>query len=249
MVNSTLVDEDTFYGEVSEVEAWIRNKEFSTSTDLTTDNVESKLKRASEKIDKLTGRAWRERRLTLNKRVTVSKRQRDWYEKGRKHRSSHGRGRRGLLNPIDPWALVTLPSKYVRELDPGEDDELVVLKPLAEEDITDEEGRDASWHLEIREGRLYVHVKEFSVGPLRGGGGMVPKPKVRVSYRYGEDEIPADINEAAERWVAADLINTDSYGSVLGSGPDNTPDMTTGASELFAGTREILNQYAGRPVL
>ena len=249
MANSILLDTDVWYGEVEEVETWIRNKDFSTSTDVTTEDVESKLRKVSEKIDRLTGRAWRERRMSATRRPSVSAQQRRWYERGRRGRSSGLGGRSAVRGAVDPWSMANLPTKWVREIDAAEDDEVVVLLPRSENDITEEEGRsEGSYHLDLDPGRLYVHVGEFRAGPIRGGG-LVPNPKVRVSYRYGREEIPEDIHEAAEKWVAADLINTDSYGAVLGAGPDNVPDMTTGASELFADARDIINRAAGKPIL
>lgn len=239
MAKTELVDTSTFYGDVSGVETYIRNKDFSASTDMSTTEVEDKLKAASEWIDSYTRKAWRTRRVSNRTlRVNVSRDQERWYEQGRRRMTAHG-GRSQLLHPVDPWALVKLRYLYVTDVS------LVkVLLPTSSTDITSDEGRDQEWHYEGRDGKLYVHVSNFSAGPVRGGG-VVPNPKVEVTFDYGRSTIPDDVDDAAERLVAADLINTDSYGAVIGQGPDNVPDMNTGAQELFSGAMRILKKYRG----
>jgi len=242
MAKTELVDDSTFYGTVAGVETYIRNKDFSTSTDLSTGEVETKLLAASEWIDSFTRRAWRTRRVTdRTLRVDISRKQERWYEKGRRSMSPY-RGRTQVLAPVDPWALVKL-----RYYDIETVTKVEVLLPREVTDITSDQGRsDGEWHVETTDGKLYVDISNFAAGPTRGGG-VVPNPKVNVSFDYGmaTSALPDDVADAAERLVAADLINTDSYGAVLGNGPENVPDMTTGASELFSGAMTKLTPYRG----
>lgn len=248
MAKTELVDDSTYYGDVSGVETYIRNKDFSASTDMTETEVQNKLKAASEFIDEVTKRAWRTRRVT-NKtyKPRISHAQKRYYE-------SQASGRRttpaGFLKPIDPWAMVNLQFQPLETVSKVE-----VLLPSSVNDITaneDQSRESGDWHTDDGRGILYVDVGEFAVGPVRGGG-LVPNPRVRVTFDYGYDEtsigIPEDVADAAERLVAADLVNTDSYGAVLGQGPDNVPDMTTGAQELFSGAMRQLSPYRGGNIL
>lgn len=245
MPETTLVDASTFYGTVAEVETWVRNKEFSGTTDLTTTNMEDKLKRASDRIDQLTGKAWRERTVEgWEVSPSISHEQKRYYKTARPRTSPAG-----FMEPIDPWTLINLQGRHVKSITSAQGDSIEVLLPREVADITAEEGRaDGEWHLDETQGKLYIDVGNFSVGPVRGGG-LVARPRVRLTYRYGRSTVPERINEAASKWVAADLINTDSYGAVLGGGPDNVPDMTTGASELFAGAMGVLNQESAKRIL
>lgn len=245
MPEATLVDSNTFYGTVDEVEYWIRNKEFSGTTDMTDTEVEDLLLKASDKIDQLTGKAWRERKVSgWEVSPTISHEQKKYYKTAQPRTSPTG-----FLEPIDPWTLINLQGRFIKSISSGNGDSIEILLPREEVDITADEGRaDGEWHLDETQGKLYIDVGNFAVGPVRGGG-IVARPRVRLTYRYGRDSIPDRINEAASKWVAADLINTDSYGAVLGGGPDNVPDMTTGASELFAGAMGILRQETAKKIL
>lgn len=244
MAKTELVDTSTFYGDVAGVETYIRNKDFSVSTDMTEGEVETKLKAASEFIDEVTHRAWRTRRVTgKTYKPKISHAQKRYF-------SSSISGRRttpaGFLKPIDPWTVVKLTKKPLQDVTKVE-----VLLPNSVEDITaneDQSRADGDWHTDDGRGILYVDVGEFAVGPVRGGG-LVPRPRVRVSFDYGYSSIPEEIDDAAERLVAADLINTDSYGAVLPGGVDNVPDMNTGAQELFSGAMRILGPYRGGNIL
>lgn len=245
MAKTELVDTSDFYGTADGVEHYIRNKDFSTSTDVSTSEVETKLKAASEWIDEVTKRAWRTRRVTdKTYKPKISHEQKRYYE-------SSMVGRRttpaGFFRPIDPWSIVNLQFQPIEDVTKVE-----VLLPASVNDITSDEDQtraDGSWHTDQGRGILYVDVGEFAVGPVQGGG-IVPRPRVRVSFDYGyTGDVPEDIQDVAERLVAADLINSDAYGAVIGQGPDNVPDMTTGAQELFAGAMRTLKPYRGGNIL
>lgn len=255
MPAGTVTNESDFYGSVSGVETWLRNKDFTPSTDITDTEVEDLLKDVSDEIDKRTGKAWRER--TVTDYVTspsISASQKKYYKRGRPPTSPAG-----FMEPIDPWALVNVPNRYLRDLDPAEGDTFEVLLPRSAEDITANEGRaDGDFWLDGKSGKLYVDVGNFSVGPIRGGG-MIKNPKVRLTYRYGKefttgdtdgDGVPERVNRCANKWVAADLINTDSMGATIPSAAsDNVPDMTTGASELFSSAMSIIDGERSKPIL
>lgn len=250
MARGQLVDgELEHYGTVEGVETWIRNKDFSQSNDLDDDDVTAKLVNVSERMDGLMHMAYRERRIEAREfSVTLSKEQREMFRRGRKRRNR--RAGMGSLRSLDPWAHVRLPNVYIKELDPTEGDVLEIVRPRERIDIIDDEGlEDGAWYLDHRRGVLNIHLQHFVRGPLYGGRD-VARPRIFAAYRHGRDEVRDDIHHAAEKWVAADLINTDSYGSVLGAGPDNVPDMTTGASELFADAMNTVEQNAStRPIL
>ena len=251
MPAGTVTNESDFYGSVSGVETWLRNKDFSGTTDVTDTEVEGLLTDVSDEIDKRTGRAWRERTVTEYVTTpTISHEQKNYYKRGRPPTSPSG-----FMEPIDPWALVTLPNRYIRSLDSAAGDSLEVLLPREAVDITDDEGRaDGEFWLDADKGKLYVDVGNFAVGPVRGGG-MISNPQVRLTYRYGKsydsgDGVPERINRCANKWVAADLINTDSMGGTIpGAASENVPDMTTGASELFSSAMSIIDGEKSKPIL
>lgn len=251
MPTGTVTNENDFYGSVAGVETWLRNKDFSATTDVTDTEVEGLLKEVSDEIDKRTGKAWRERTVSnFEKAPTISHEQKNYYKRGRPPTSPSG-----FMEPIDPWTIVNLPHKYVRTPASGSGDKVEVLLPRSTEDITDNQGRaDGEWHMDEEDGILYVDVGAFAVGPVRGGG-IIPKPKVRVTYRYGRnyssgDGVPERVHRCANKWVAADLINTDSMGGVVPSVEGGTvPDMNTGASELFSSAMSIIDNERAKPIL
>jgi len=247
-----LVDDQTQYCTTDDVERYIRNKSFSATSDPTLDQVEAMVLDQSEAVDDFTRRAWRERKVAdRHMDVEFDTSIEGALERKRRNRSTHG-----FLNPIEKWGLVFLPHQHVTDLDSAQGDVLEVFLQEETTDITDDGGKrgeDSKWYLDNRRGVLYVDASEFLVGPIMGSG-MVVNPQVRATYRYGQasadtdnnnvpDDIPRAVRMATAKLVAADLIDTDQYGAMLASGPENTPDQSSAASRLRDQAYDDLQRY------
>ena len=247
--NSTLVD-TVRYADPDDVSVYIRNKVFTDESDPTEERVEKLLLQASERIDRYTGRAWRTRRVEdVELRVELSRNQRGNSFRTRFRSRGFVRRPPGYDTLTEKWAMVFLPHYQLQEWDIDRD-ELVVLRPTSEVDITDDYGRDSAYTVDERRGLVYIDHRQWGGKPNRSG--LRRSSRVRVTYHYGldvgdtegsdaPDEIPVDIREACAKMVASDLMHTDQYGSLIASGPENVPDQSTGAAELWAGAMDILD--------
>lgn len=240
-----LLDTGVRYAEPSDVERFVRNKTFDANSDPTQSQVQQMLLEASDDVDKRARRAWRLReRADLIRNVEFSRDIEAAHQRRRRRTSRHG-----FVRPLDKWGLVNLDRARVTSIE-----SLTLLLPESTEDITANEGRDSDWWLDAREGTLYVAAENFMVGPLRGSG-LIEPARVQVTFRYGEDEqsgantealstsVPPRIQRATAKLVAADLLDSDQYGSVVASGPENVPDQSTAASRLREQAHEAIDSY------
>ena len=238
MVLNELVDTDVAYADLEDVEDHYKAVTFDNQSDPTGERVQELLYDASERIDNYTNRAWRERRVVDRElRVQLSRVQEQAIERRRNlHR---------VLPQTDQWGTVTLPHPKVREWDPQEDS-LEVLLPRSIKDITDNEGReDGDFILDYQKGVLRVHMSLFRRGPLRKRGtGLVERPRVRISYRYGhsDESIPGDIRRATALLVAAQLIDSDQYGTLVPGGDDAT-DQQAAADRYHDRAWDTIRRY------
>lgn len=253
---SQLLDTDLQYATPSDVERYIRNKSFDGSSDPTETEVDAMLSEASERIDRMTRRSWRTRQVSnRTQQVEFDHSTESAFARRRRRASRHGAIRRA-----GRWGKVFLGHMNLQAIDPAEGDKIEIINPNGVEDVTSEgPGRDQTWYLDKRKGVLEIDASEFVWGPIRGEG-MVVDPRVEVTYRYGQtsddtdgdgvpDDLPPSITEACAKFVAADLIDTDTYGSVVASGPENTPDQTTAASRLREQATETVQRYRQRGAL
>jgi len=262
---TTLVDE-VRYADPTDVSVYIRNKDFDASSDPTETEVQNLLLQASERIDNKTGRAWRTRKAEeLELEVEFTREQRGVEFRDRKRGSYSHRTSGVFRNAKRRRAMVFLPHIELQEWSPTDGDSLEILTRNGVEDISTEEGRteDDKFHVDQKGGIIYVDFSEFSTTPLRGGQLQEPS-HVRVSYRYGNDEsantdanggdgladsVPGDVKQACAKMVAADLMRTDQYGSLITSGPENVPDQTTAAGAMWSGAMDVIEQRARRQIL
>lgn len=246
-----LLDTGVRYAEPSDVERYIRNKSFDASSDPTQTEVQQMLLEASDDVDKRARRAWRLReRSNLVRRVEFS------HQIEASFRRRYRRSRRGgFVEPLEKWGVVNLDRARVTSIE-----SLELLLPESTEDITANEGRDSDWWLDERAGTLHVAAENFQVGPLRGSG-LIKPAKVEVTFRYGTDEqggtstealsdsVPDRIRRATGKLVAADLLDTDQYGAMVASGPENVPDQSSAAERLRAQAHEAIDSYRIKKVM
>lgn len=256
MALNTLVD-DVRYAQPTDVETYIRNKSFDGSSDPTKTEVERVLDSMTERVDTLTGRAWRTRKVADRElAVKFSHRQR-FFSATRRRFPASGGGPRGRVftRTVPQRGVVTLPHPQVRSIDSNAGDKVVVLNETSTTDITANEGRDQDegWVLDERHGLLHIDIENFLVGPLEGSG-LAHRPQVRVTYRYGTDEsspstaglsdsVPPDIREAVAMLTASKLLSTDQYGDLVVSGPENVPDQNQAAQNLREEAMENIMRY------
>lgn len=247
----TLLDTGVRYAEPSDVERFVRNKDFDASSDPTQQQVQDMLLEASDDVDKRARRAWRLReRSGLVRSVEFGHDIEASYRRRSRRTSRHG-----FVTPINKWGVVNLDRARVTSVE-----NLTVLLPEASEDITANRGRDGDWWLDERQGTLYVAAESFMVGPLRGGGLLDPA-RVEVTFRFGTDEqggtntealstsVPPRIQRATAKMVAADLLDSDQYGSVVASGPENVPDQSTAAARLREQAENAIDSYRIKKVM
>lgn len=246
MANQVL-DEGTRYAEASDVARYVRNKTFDGSSDPTQTEVEQMLLEASDEVDRRTNRAWRLREVTgADRKVEFSHDVESAHRRRRRTSSRHG-----FVRPIERWGVVNLKHAGIASIE-----SLTVLRPEDSEDITANEGRDSDWWLDYSNGTLHVDVNQFTVGPIYGAGVIQPA-RVRVSYRYGNDQnatgqdttsavsedVPPAIRRATAKLVAAELLETDQYGSVVASGPENVPSQTAASERLRSDADEAIGRW------
>jgi len=240
-----LLDTGVRYADPGDVGRFVRNKEFSATSDPTVGQIQQMLLEASDEVDKRARRAWRLReRGGLVRTVEWPREVERAYQRRRRRSSRHG-----FVEPIDKWGVVNLDRARVTSIE-----SLTALLPESSEDITANEGRDADWYLDERAGTLHVDASTFMVGPIRGSG-LIDPARVEVTFRYGEDEqggtntealsqsVPPAIRRATAKLVAADLLDSDQYGSVVASGPENVPDQSTAASRLREQAYDQVDSY------
>ncbi len=246
-----LLDTGVRYAEPSDVERFVRNKSFDASSDPTESTVQAMLLEASDDVDKRARRAWRLReRSGLVRSVEFGHDIESAFSRRRRRSSRHG-----FVKPINKWGIVNLDRARVTSIE-----SLVALQPEDTEDITANEGRDGDWWLDERQGTLYIDANTFMVGPIRGSGLLEPA-RVEVTFRYGTDEqggtsteavsdsVPPRIQRATAKLVAADLLDSDQYGSIVASGPENVPDQSTAAARLREQAHEAIDSYRIKKVM
>lgn len=223
----------------------MRNKSFDASSDPTESQVQQMILEASDEIDKRARRAWRLRERSGLVRTVEWPREVERAFSRRRRRSS----RHGFVEPIDKWGIVNLDRARVTSIE-----SLEVLLPESTEDILANEGRDGDWWLDERQGSLYIDADVFMVGPIRGSG-LIDPAKVELTFRFGTDEqngsdtealsqsVPASIRRATAKLVAADLLDTDQYGSMVASGPEDVPSQGTAAARLREQAYESVDEY------
>lgn len=267
MLNSQIVD-DVRYAEVSDVSVYIRNKTFDSNSDPTKTQVQRLIEMATDLADNRMWRAWRTRQVQgLEKEVETSHEQEpdEWrILSGRGATRLSSRGTAALMHAERRRAVLFLPHRQLRDWDTAQD-QLEILKSDSVDDITSKEGRDVDggYVVNERNGIIRIDLSNFIEGPLRRGTLEEP-PLVRVTYRYGNDEsandpanggdgvsdsVPAEVQMAVAKMVAADIIHTDQMGSVITSGPENVPDQSTAAGKLWSGAMNTIEKYARRPIL
>lgn len=209
------------YCDPSDVARYFRTLEagegFTFDTNPTKEEVKSFIIEASERVDRFTGHAWRERQVT-NEYHDIS-------------------------GPYYYWAgtPLKLQKREIRSpFDPEKGDKLEIWDGNEWDDWVSKDsihyGRDQDYWINDSQGMLYVYRRSFWWERYKG---------VRVTYRYGLDQVPADVQQATAMFTAATLIETDIYGDLLPSGTEGSNPMQMAekleerAEKMIAKRKEI----------
>jgi len=237
-VPTTTVVDEVPYAEPSDIlDRYIRNRD--AFTDPGEETVYSMLLDRTDMVDSETGRAWRRRRLEHSTRPELKFSSQQKNPRKRKRARTRTGGGRRRLSPqrrIDPWVDATLTFHDVHSVE-----ELVVVRGRETTDITSEGPTDiqadpgpvdgGEWWIQADRGRLKVDLHNFVRGEQSITGRLVTTDaSLRITYAYGFDEsdnvtagsmndpsdsVPGDIRDAVAKLVAADIAETDQYGSIF----------------------------------
>lgn len=263
-VLTELVDEVPYAG-TGDVLTWVRNRD--TWGDPSREEVRSLLLDRSEFVDSRTNRAWRTRRVaSMTVPVKLSHLQKSPTHRGRSRPGGGGGGRDPRLL-ASTHADAQLPHLHVRPISDTAGDSVEVIRGTSVEDMTTDSGiENGSYFIERDRGRVRVRVGVLTTKGQSLQGRMVEEtPTLRISYRYGNDEseeasstdangnpdgvaqsVPRDIRIAVAKLVAADLFQTDQFGSVLPAAGNETEDVGSAADSLRSTAMETINQYRRR---
>jgi len=267
---SELIDDDVVYATGNDVFTHIRNKRFPDLPDtpanvganhpgvLTKEQVVDLIARFSERADKTTKRAWRERRVEdYEARVKFSHQLKRGRHRRRSRRAGLGNttrrhtssGRRGMA---------TLVHNDVIDVEKVE-----VLNPRSVDDITNDEGReDGTYIVDKRKGIIRPNVTLFvPVGTAAGRGRDIENARIRVTYTYGADAppddtvpdlvgdyklstaVPPDVRDAVALMTAARLIGSDQYGELTPNQSGDSPSLSDAASTFRSEAEDTLTEY------
>lgn len=259
-----LVDEVP-YATPDDVLTWVRNRD--EWKDPTAAQVRTLLLDRSEFVDSRTNRAWRTRRVeAMTLPVKLSHLQASPKHRRRSRVRTGGRHRDPRM-VADTHAIAQLPHLHVRPISGADGDTVEVVRGRTVEDITANEGiEDGDFYIEADRGRVRLRLGVLSTTGESYYGRMVDtSPTLRISYRYGRDEsaaaasedgegnpdgvaesVPYDIRMAVSKLVAADLFQTDQFGSILPASNDDSESVGAAANSLRETATETINEYRRR---
>lgn len=196
----------TPYCEPSDVAKYFRvesdgTSDFSFDSNPDAEQVKAMILEQSARIDRHTGHAWRTR--TMQNEI------------------------HDLQGVYYYWAgtPIKMQKREIRTpLDSSEGDKLEFWDGNQWEDWVASsgytEGRDGDFWIDTATGMLYVYRRSWWWERYKN---------IRLTYRYGSENIPADVQMACAKLVAADIMMTDHFGDMLPSGTDQASPAEVGS--------------------
>lgn len=205
----------TFYGSADLVVNYFEQYDaFTDTTDPTLSDVERMLRKWSAYIDTKTGHAWRERQIVDEYHDIDGP---YYWHSGTPITLKH----RHIVTPLDSAS-----GDKVEIWDGSQWRDWVA-------DASRTEGRDGDYWVDHTNGILYVYRR-----PL-----FRTRPEFRVSYRFGGTHgVPEDIDIAAAKFTAADLIKSDVYGVTVPGG-ESSMNQRDSAESYVEQAEEIVTRY------
>lgn len=194
---------------------------FGTDTNPTASEVEMYIEEQTEWIEEQTGHAWRAKRVE-NETMDLS---RAYY-----------------FNAGTPFQLM---HRDIRDLDPAKGDKLEVFAGSIESG--DDDGYEnwltnPDYTAGRNEGDYWVNNEEGKVYIYKAGYFFDRYKYLRVTYRYGKENVPAAIRNACAKLVAADLLRTQQF-RVTNPGSEEAPDPTKVAESFQEQAEKRLETY------
>jgi len=231
-LESKILETTETYATPENVERYLRNMTFTADSEPTESQVQDIIEEQADAVDNYTNRAWRERQVQDYEASYKASYQQ---KKGRHRAGKYGRtAKTRASRQIRQRVAFNLPHAELREIDSAEGDQLEILRPKDAKDITADEGRDSSYVVDERRGLVRVSISEITstLSTSRTYLDLDESVKLRITYRYGRDQVPPRVRKATAKLAAAELIETDAYGEILPGGTENAPDQTTAAENL-----------------
>lgn len=187
---------------------------FDSSTNPTKTQVETLIEEKSDQIDRMTGHAWRERQVV------------DEYH------DLEGPYYYGSGTPI------SLQKRNIRTpLDSAEGDKIEFWTGNEYRDwVSDPEidaGRENDYWLDESTGQLHVYRRQWFWSRYK---------ELRITYRYGKETVPTQIEQICAKLVAAELYRTQQY-RVTTPGNEESPDAQAIADKWIEEAEKQLKRY------
>lgn len=251
---STVLEPDTVYCAVSDVERVLRGTTITPDSDPPTSEVESLIRDATDYLDTQTQRAWRERRIE-DLEISVEFHRQATTPRLRRRRSGGARMTHQFRG------LAFLPTPSVRQIDSTQGDQVEIIMPTEATDVTDNEGRsrDGSYVIDRRNGVVKPSMFEFRATNIPSDVVMTD-PRMRFTYRYGESpsttlegglsviDQPRRVKEACAKKVASEIHENDDYGMTINTGGEGR-DPEQSAQSYRDDVDEFVAEYRWRDVI
>lgn len=252
-LESELVDDDVVYCTGNDVFTHIRNKRFgdldesvdtaqsiADTTSLTQTQVVDLIARFSDQADSATKRAWRTRRVNDYEVVVKFSHEQRIARHRRRRRTRGGHGR--LVTHAANRGFANLPHNHIIDVTSVE-----VLNPRSVDDVTADEGRDASYVVDYRKGIIRPNVNLFvPTGRAMAGGRNLDDARLKVTYTYGDTgseaaddlvdpfqlstAVPGKVTDAVALLTAARLVGSDQYGELVPQSGGDSPSLAEAVS-------------------
>lgn len=196
-INSTsFVKPRTTYCNVADIRDFLQISTRTTSTNPSTMDIEKLIIRAEAEIDRKTRTSWKPN-IVVNEFYDLQ----DAYI---------NRFRESRFRVYDDRGKIALKRRHLQKLI-----KLEIWDGARYIDYIDNyrEGRGLDYYVDYREGVIYF----WSRYPYR------VRNACRISYIWGESEVPEDIKEACIKIVARQLVTSDDYSILFPEGTSNIP--------------------------
>lgn len=201
------------------VQYFDRFDHFEADSDQPRDHIKRQIMSKSERIDTKTGHAWRERKV-----------EDEMHDLDQVYRFGSGQpislSKRAIRTPLDPDK-----GDKIELYEGGGESDGAYHDLVA--DGSKNEGRNGDYWVDSETGMLHVY---------RRGSYFTNYQAIRVSYRYGQKVIPADITEVCAKLVAADLMESDFY-RYTQPGNEEAPDAENIAEKWREQSEKDLHHY------
>jgi hypothetical protein len=189
---------------------------FAFDTNPSEEQVKDLIIENSARVDRETGHAWRERKVTE-----------EYHD---------------LDGVYYYWAgtPISLMKREIRTpMDASKGDKIEVFDGnqweewVGDSSYTEGRGNNGDYWVNSTDGILYVYRRTWFFERYQG---------IRVSYRYGAENIPKDVQQATAKLTAADLIRTDLFGDLLPAGTQDSVNPNDAAKQLEEAAMKALER-------